>query len=119
MRGRKMESRKCLLLETSVRLLLHLQLRRLHGIGISAPMVVHLLMLLLPTHHRPVLLQRGRIGIVLGETRPLLVLVQILERKHGLALGSSMLRELCLGELLLRVVGHTGRVRVGEVRVIQ
>ena len=115
MRGRKMESRMCLPLETSVRLLLMLlNLHRcLNGIGIAARMMML-------RGLRPVL-QRGRIGIALGDARPLLVLIQILERKHWLRwLGSSMMRELSLGEWLLRVVGHSGRRGwVGEVCVTQ
>ena len=117
MRGRKMESRMCLLLETSARLLLTLlNLHRcLNGIGIAARM-----MMMLRRGRRPVL-QRGRIRIALGDARPLLVLIQILERKHWLRwLGSSMMRELSLGEWLLRVVGHSGwRGWVGEVCVTQ
>ena len=121
----------CLLLERSVRRLLlmllllnlhHHRRRCLNRICITATMrrrrwwwIHHLS----NSHHRYRVLQRGRIRITLGDARPLLVLIQILEREHGLGwLGSSMMLELSRGDWLLRVVSHMmGWVR--EVGVTQ
>ncbi len=112
-RGRKMESR--IRLETSARLLLVLMdPRRLHSrcrVGVWArDRGVHV----------HVLRQSEGIGL-LAEARPGLILLQLLEGK-GLSrqsrVGSSMRRERCRGEQLLRVCVRD-RARMVLVEVVR